>query len=394
MDYSYATNPCIRLDRRQQNAWVRGALFHTLENYEISDLDEDAPPPPEDSDPRDLKLLKTHGWIIDEFGLGNLISFLRARVFSAGDEESTINNYRERVGRELTDGEWEKLHSASLMPKLYRMRVLIHSLLSDGIKGQQSAGRFIRTHLHEAHLSRITAVLRMRKIVFDHGCLSKQVDNPKDICRLFFEYVGDTGKTFPTELQGECYRYMIVSGFSEEKASEFASNLVVPPESEWQIVPGVSHSGDFTFRIVHKDDPFNIRIGEINSCCMQIGKNAEDCLVDGMVNPLSSFLVIETDGDPIANSWLRLGKSGILYLDNIEIVGSHQGNVLLANSVTDWAHNLIEDGSYPAVRIGIRYSVIPIDLPVVQMTDELYVSEFGETDIYTDLEKGFWEISV
>lgn len=391
MDLSYATNPCIRLNRREQGAWIRQALFHTLENYAITDFVPDAPLPESVNSISDLKLIKTHGWVIDEFGLGNLISFLRSRVFQAADEEYTIDKFKERTGRELSDEDWEKMHYASATTKLFRVRVLLHALLSNGIKGQPSAGRFIRIHLHEAGLSRISTVLRMRKAVFDKGRLSKQVDNPKDICSLFFECMGDKIRAFSTEFQTECYKHMILSGYGDKEAGAFASGLSIPPESDWGIPPRSYSCCGFTFRIVRKDDPRNIEIGQINNCCMQIGMIAESCLIDGIVNPMSSFLVIESDSAPIASSWLRLGRSGILYLDNIEIAEAHQWSLILAHAVTNWGGGLIEGGVWPGMRIGIQYSYVPIKLPRMSMTDELYKSEFGDTDIYTDLtETGCW----
>jgi hypothetical protein len=74
----------------------------------------------------------------------------------------------------------------------------------------------------------------------------------------------------------------------------------------------------FVFKVLDKDDPLGAVLGNLTGCCQRLGGAGEECVYDGYNNPKSGFLAVFKGKQIIAQSWLRVGTSGILYLDNIE----------------------------------------------------------------------------
>jgi hypothetical protein len=82
----------------------------------------------------------------------------------------------------------------------------------------------------------------------------------------------------------------------------------------------------FTFKILDKNDPLGSVLGDLTSCCQIVGGVGEKCVVDGYNNPMSGFLAVFRGKSLIAQSWIRVGTSKTLYLDNIETIGSFNEN--------------------------------------------------------------------
>jgi hypothetical protein len=356
-----------------------------------------------------FRLKNTHGWVLEEIGLHGIIQFIRPRIFNKQEEMSVIrknilagynnvvpgisftelpeNPTKEEIDQlYLSNNQrFARLDIAFKAPRLYRVRVLCSLFVSAGIRGQPSIINFIQKWMANSNHKQISGILRMRKSLYTKGLINSSNDNPDDIQRIYLdifssEYLKDNKyKNF--------YELMLSRGHSIFHTEEVIKKAVAPPESEWKIQPDVKAIDSFTFDIRRKDDLSNIFIGEINDCCMQIGHCAQNSLFDSITNPMSAIMVISKNGLPIGHSWLRLGESGILYLDNIELLETYLTDIDLSTAIYQWANDFKLRRAYPSIKIGKAYSNLIINARTEQMTEEEYELEFGKEKLYTDLIK-------
>jgi len=181
-------------------------------------------------------------------------------------------------------------------------------------------------------------------------------------------------------------------GYDEKVINKFFKKLRISekpliPSGEWKI-------GGFTFKILEKEDPLGVILGNITSCCQVIDGFAEDAVYDGYKNPRSGFLAIfDSRNRVVAQSWIRLGISNTLYLDNIEAIGLYDENVpenkknftKLRASYLDFAKKLKEERQYENVVCGGGHSDITFP-GTKEIKKYKKKNEFGKThDLYTDI---------
>lgn len=390
---------CFGLTKVEQRDWVREAISHFFYHYQIFDMiDVDYPDPDPNSEPEMLE--KTHGWILQEIGMNNLVSLIRPRVFMEVEEQSAIDFFLKKTGQtELTPEQLDKLDTGSRMPKLFRVRNFFNALVCDGIQGQPSIGKFVCRWLANSDPKQISCTLRMRKTLYDKGLLTKENDNPKDIALVYLDLFST--EHFKTAREKALAGALLSRGIIFVEIERVLKAVVVPPESEWQIKPCVEICGEYSFEIRRKDDPDNLFVGEINDCCMQIGHGAESSLFDSITNPASAILIVSAEAyapndptrywKPIGHSWLRKGKkSGDLYLDNVELVEIYMKCSELADAFVEWANRMKAKAGFNHVKIGKQYTALPISANGQEINAELYAEEFGKVSVYTDLGGGVW----
>lgn len=86
-----------------------------------------------------------------------------------------------------------------------------------------------------------------------------------------------------------------------------------------------------------------LKLGNITECCQRLGSAAETCVVDGLINPYSGFIIVRNkDTNKIlaqSYAWLNFSQE-ILVLDNIELNRSNSQdlNNLLVELYYEWAN--------------------------------------------------------
>jgi hypothetical protein len=233
----------------------------------------------------------------------------------------------------------------------------------------------------------------MRGTLYKDGFLNRGNDNPDGILNSFFEiYVDDRSRESLTEMEKAFRKMMFLNGYTIQEIEKKICLITTPAQESCEIMPGKWEIDGFTFSIRRKDDPLNLTVSDINGCCMRFGSTAESSLVDAISNPSSAIMVIGTDSTLVAHTWLRKGKSGILYLDNVETSKEFINSAKLANAIVSWARIVVGDLSN-CVRIGKRYTYLPIQEESIEFgNDEAHV-EFGGSEAYTDLVEGVWQVT-
>jgi hypothetical protein len=102
-------------------------------------------------------------------------------------------------------------------------------------------------------------------------------------------------------------------------------NKINIPEKKYLQADEINING-FTFKLLDKNDPLGSVLGNITKCCQIVGGVGEKCVIDGYNNPMSGFLAVFEKDRIISQSWLRVGASKTLYLDNIEAVSNFDEN--------------------------------------------------------------------
>lgn len=181
-------------------------------------------------------------------------------------------------------------------------------------------------------------------------------------------------------------------GHSVDTIENFFHELNIPDEKV--IEPGSFKVENFTFKILEKNDPLGVILGDMTSCCQVLDGMAEEAVYDGYNNPNSGFLAVYNEkGTLVAQSWLRLGQSNILYLDNIETITSYDKNKKLKSAFLNFSNILKQDRGFSSVVSGTGYSDIVFDNKVnmdnmVGKGQPWMDLEFGrpQSGFYTDLE--------
>jgi hypothetical protein len=224
-------------------------------------------------------------------------------------------------------------------------------------------------------------------------------------------------KKFPDTVNGinSFYSESVYPNPSEEQ-KPFVYNLVSFYHNKYDIVnffnklniskvqnikPSIKNINNFTFKILEKNDPLGAILGDLTDCCQTINGQSSDSLLDGYNNPNSGFLtVFDNTKNVIAQSWLRLGESNNLYLDNIEAIDSYQVNKTnnnkrsksLSEAFLDWSKQIKEEYGFNGILVGTGYSDIVFDNNLSVDLPQTIKQEFPNSyDCYTDIRNKVWK---
>jgi hypothetical protein len=88
-----------------------------------------------------------------------------------------------------------------------------------------------------------------------------------------------------------------------------------PMDEKWSV-------GGLTGRFIPRDDPRGLFLGEHTNCCQSPDGNGESNAWFGQENPKSGFFVVEdSNGEVVAQSWSVVTDDGGLLFDNVEAKG-------------------------------------------------------------------------
>ncbi len=196
--------------------------------------------------------------------------------------------------------------------------------------------------------------------------------------------------------QGGFVPILVQHGYDDDDIKEFLETVKISPEAK--IPSGVWTIGDYTFRVLEKNDPTGAVLGNIISCCQKINGVGEDCVYDGYENPKSGFMTVyDKSGKMIAMSYIKLGNSNSLYLDNIETVDRVSHDSKLRQAYLDWARRVKEEREYSAIYAGCGYTDMRFNTQKHKININSEFSSNNEdedsTDVYTDLKSGAFRIA-
>jgi hypothetical protein len=178
----------------------------------------------------------------------------------------------------------------------------------------------------------LTLLLALRHEAINNRAILPGKERPEELQEKYypdnrkglFEYkanikIGENHDEIKTKMIVELSPYS-----SDELIKKFVNRIKIP-EQKYIQTDEVNING-FTFKILDKNDPLGSVLGNITKCCQIVGGAGEECVIDGYNNPMSGFLAVLEKNKVISQSWLRIGKSKTLYLDNIETVSNFDEN--------------------------------------------------------------------
>lgn len=105
----------------------------------------------------------------------------------------------------------------------------------------------------------------------------------------------------------------------------------------------INQIGNLEIRLLKANEiNLALKLGNITECCQRLGSAAETCVVDGLINPYSGFIIARNkDTNKIlaqSYAWLNFSQE-ILVLDNIELNRSNSTdlNSILVDLYYEWA---------------------------------------------------------
>jgi hypothetical protein len=135
----------------------------------------------------------------------------------------------------------------------------------------------------------------------------------------------------------------------EDKYESYEKRFIVskdlpspfPLNEKWSV-------GGLTGRFIPRDDPRGLFLGEHTNCCQNPGGNGESSAWYGQENPKSGFFVVEdSNGEVVAQSWSLVTDDGGLVFDNVEAKGLEKRQDAVrqiyqqaANSLTSRFHTI------------------------------------------------------
>lgn len=147
----------------------------------------------------------------------------------------------------------------------------------------------------------------------------------------------------------------------------------------------IEHDGT-TIRMLDAQDPTALSLGEITSCCQRLNGVGESCMFEGLVNPLSGFLVFEREGSIIAQAWVWQSKEDVLVLDNIEFA-NFRGVKSIKSALEVW----LQASPFDNVQVGQAYMEIEFGGDLVKTKDLSWFKErVWQKDLYTDAKSRKW----
>jgi len=92
-------------------------------------------------------------------------------------------------------------------------------------------------------------------------------------------------------------------------------------------------------RVLNSNDPLCVILGDLSHCCQKRGGVGEACMLEGLRNPKSTFLVFEEMQKDYAKfvgqAWIWEGHDGNLVLDNIELADDKEPSHV-TRQLIDW----------------------------------------------------------
>ncbi|MBQ8748928.1 MAG: leucine-rich repeat protein [Clostridia bacterium] len=105
-----------------------------------------------------------------------------------------------------------------------------------------------------------------------------------------------------------------------EKAQEIFERGKQVKDSQVLLIDKDNEDNEFKYRVIEKDNPLGIVLGNITNCCQTITSAGSSCLEYGATMPNSCFVTLEYKGNIIGQSWVWYDeKQKLVALDNIEV---------------------------------------------------------------------------
>lgn len=79
-----------------------------------------------------------------------------------------------------------------------------------------------------------------------------------------------------------------------------------------------SYEGEYQIRFLDHTDPMALELGDMTHCCQHLGGVGESCVIAGIKEPKSGFLVVEKKGSIRAQAWVWESDEKTLVLDSLE----------------------------------------------------------------------------
>lgn len=111
---------------------------------------------------------------------------------------------------------------------------------------------------------------------------------------------------------------------------------------------------NITIRLLDANDPLQIIVGDLTNCCQRIGGMGEFCVIEGLINPYSGFVVFERNEQVIAQAWVWLtADKQTLVLDNIEFANNREISQFV-KPLREW----VKQSPYKNIQMGLGYNEI------------------------------------
>lgn len=271
-----------------------------------------------------LKLIKTY--TNKEFINSDLVLTIIEEVFLSKRARHEIYNVQFTYGFNITNLSLSDIENIIIMGMSNFIRYTsdlrkIHSYetINNEAKGffmilkfyDRISFKIINKHIDSLNYEHFISFISMSSIVTDlHDLYFETVDDTEEEFDLFIRKVVDTLDN-DTKFEKELLKY----GLNINKVKELSSFKFYDEFKKYNIA-----EDEFSIEVL---DPKNIitsfKLGEITSCCQRLGSAAETCVVDGVMNPYSFFIVAKKCNKIVAQSYsfITIDNSTIV-LDNIE----------------------------------------------------------------------------
>lgn len=154
--------------------------------------------------------------------------------------------------------------------------------------------------------------------------------NSLDDLRMIGEIVSDMQELTDEVKSAKTVQGVINAVLSDERAKAFFKeykeiraakvyNRLANKKQE-TLIPIVKFAGEnMSVRHLEKENPINLIIGEITSCCQKIDGAGEEVCIDGWKDPYSINYIFENkSGNFYAHTWVWQAKNGDIILDSVE----------------------------------------------------------------------------
>lgn len=192
------------------------------------------------------------------------------------------------------------------------------------------------------------------------------------------------------ELANYCGRAHMTQNQFETAQGLFEKGKAIKSEQVLKVCADKSE-GEVKYRFIEKDDPLGLVLGNLTNCCQRIGGVGESCVEVGQTNPNSGFIVIECNGEVVAQSWVWYDdKSGAIALDNIEVPGicNKLVNSVKLNEVRQCVKRLCDNLVTTMRARGFKVNDVVIGCNATDI-DSLYFDYFVETDVQNSVKCPF-----
>lgn len=141
---------------------------------------------------------------------------------------------------------------------------------------------------------------------------------------------------------------------------------------------------DEQVRVLDPNDKMQIMLGVLTVCCQRLDGTGEACMIEGLINPDSGFLVFERGSKVLAQSWIWLTEDHTcLVMDNIELADCRKPEDILS-LLFEWANQ----SPYQNIQMGTGFNRVEIGLPV-QAEEMKWYRQMWKFK-YTDAHQRVW----